>query len=421
MQLCCRPWLIPANAGLQGAAAWTLSAPTLEQTWWCEANQPSGYSRVLREVAQAVLVSFARSIDLLICGVLPMATLRPSLHHCHGRTAFMMCLLSCAITLASSSVTRAQSTDEVHVVQDNQHYRGLAEADTLPVAGAPVLDIHTKPLRTDVSLVVVPVTVTDAINHPVTGLRREDFSIYEQGQPQTIRYFSDEDTPISVGLILDFSKSMTDKTETERAAVTQFFQNANREDDYSVITISDRPNLIATSTQSIDVIQSKLGLTVPDGRTALLDGIYLGAAQMRSALFPRRALLIISDGGENNSHYSLKEIKAILQESDIAVYAIGLFDTALFKTFEEYMGKKWLEEITDATSGRTLTVDNLANLPAVAANISWELRNQYVLAYKPQNPTADGKWRKIRVRVAAPHGGPPLRAHYKRTYLVPEK
>jgi Ca-activated chloride channel family protein len=268
---------------------------------------------------------------------------------------------------------------------------------------------------------MVSVTVTDAMNHPVNGLRREDFSIYEQGTAQQIRYFSEEDTPISVGLILDFSKSMTNKIETERMAVTQFFQNANPEDDYFVITISDRPNLIATSTQSIDALQSELGLAVPDGRTALLDGIYLGVAQMNSARYARRALLIISDGGDNNSHYSLNEIKAIVRESDIAVYAIGLFDTALFKTFEEYMGKKWLEGITGATTGRTLTIDNLANLPAVAANISQELRDQYVLAYKPQNCAADGKWRKIRVRVAAPQGGPPLRAYYKRTYLIPKK
>jgi len=200
--------------------------------------------------------------------------------------------------------------------------------------------------------------------------------------------------------------------------VKQFVQNANPEDDYFAVAVSDHPQLIATSTQSVGTLQSQLALLVPDGSTALLDGIYLGAAQMRSAQYKRRALLIISDGGDNNSHYRLKEIKAMLRESDIEVYAIGLFDTALFKTFEEYMGRKWLEEITDATGGRTVTVDNLAQLPVAAAEISWELRSQYVLGYKLSNTVTDGKWRKIRVEVNPPLGKPSLQAHYRRGYSV---
>jgi len=299
---------------------------------------------------------------------------------------------------------------------------GPSEVETVHVSNAH-RGIRQTSLRVDVNLVTVPVTVTDAMSHAVTGLRKEDFALYEGDTKQEIRYFSEEDGPISVGLILDLSKSMANKVETERAAVEQFFQNANPDDDYFVITVSNHPKLIASSTRSLNAIETELGLAVPDGNTALLDAIYLGVAQMQTARYKRHALLIISDGGDNNSRYKLKEIKNIVRESDVAVYAIGLFDTALFKTFEEYMGKKWLGEITDASGGRTVTVDNLSRLPETAAGISWELRNQYVIGYKPSKLEADGRWRTIKVSVI-PHGETPLpntphlQAYYRKGYLA---
>jgi VWFA-related protein len=203
--------------------------------------------------------------------------------------------------------------------------------------------------------------------------------------------------------------------------VSEFFRNANPEDDYFVIAVSNRPKLIASSTQSIGTIQSQLALAVPGGSTALLDAVYMGVAQMRSARYQRRALLIVSDGGDNSSRYGLKEIKKIVQESDVEICAIGLFDTALFKPYEEYMGKKWLSEITDATGGRTVTVDNLARLPQAAAMISRELRHQYVLGYKPSKIHVARKWRNIRVRVTPPPQSPALQAYYRKGYLVPEE
>lgn len=315
--------------------------------------------------------------------------------------------------------SQAQSNEPPRAETNN----APAEVDTVHISSLPRLDVRQAPLHVDVNLVTVPVTVTDAMSHAVTGLRMEDFALYEGDTKQDIRYFAEEDGPISVGLILDLSKSMTDKVETERAAVEQFFQNANPDDDYFVVTVSNHPKLIASSTRSIKAIETELGLAVPDGNTALLDAIYLGVAQMQTAHYKRHALLIISDGGDNNSRYRLREIKSILRESDVAVYAIGLFDTALFKTFEEYMGKKWLGEITDASGGRTVAIDSLSRLPETAAAISWELRNQYVLGYKPNSVGADGRWRKIKVRVTPHAGSPPsntshLQAYYKKGYLA---
>lgn len=313
----------------------------------------------------------------------------------------------------SQSADQSQSRSPI---QDS----AASEADRIHIDGEPRLENQTKPLTVNVDLVEVPVMVTDAMNHPVTNLRKEDFAIYENGVQQPISHFSAEDGPISVGLILDFSKSMTNKVQTERAAVEEFFRNANPEDDYFVVTVSSKPQLIATSATSVQAIESALGQITPGGGTALLDAIYLGASQMRHATHSRHALVIVSDGGENNSRYHLREIKAMIRESDIQVYAIGLFDTALFKTYEEYMGKKWLGEITDVTGGRTLPIDNLSMLPEAAATISWELRNQYVLGYKPPEATAlrAGR-RRIKVLLTSHSKVPFLRPYYRREYLVP--
>ena len=285
-------------------------------------------------------------------------------------------------------------------VQPRPAYSTLGtQPEAIHVEGTPKLDAHVNPLRVNVDLALVSVAVTDEMNHAITGLKKDAFTLFENGIEQEIQQFSTEDGPISVGLILDFSKSMSNKMEAERAAVEAFFQNANPDDEYFVVAVSNHPQLIADRTQSIHSIQSTLGELTPAGSTALLDAIYLGADHMRNARYQRRALLIISDGGDNHSRYKLKDVKAMIQESDIEAYAIGLFDTALFKTYEEFMGKKWLGQITDATGGRTVTVNNLAGLPDAAAGISWELRNQYVLGYRPRSAETSDEQRKIKVRV----------------------
>lgn len=271
-------------------------------------------------------------------------------------------------------------------------------------------------LRVAVDLVLVPVTVTDSLNRPQTNLTRDDFTLYEGSQAQKIRYFSAEDSPISFGLLLDVSKSMQDKIDTERAAVDAFFKNANPEDDYFVVTFNNGPRVLSDVTQSTAGIESELGLLEPSGSTALLDAIYLGVSKLRNARYTKRALVIISDGGDNSSRYKLREIKNLVAESDVMVYAMGIFDKTPFKTFEEAMGKRWLSSITDVTGGRTITVDNLEKLPETSALLSRELRSQYVLGYESQDKSTDGKWRKIRVAVDRNSESGPLRPYYRKGY-----
>jgi Ca-activated chloride channel homolog len=307
----------------------------------------------------------------------------------------------------------SQSADEVHVVP-RQQGKAIPQADER--------DSHLKHVRADVDLVLVPVTVTDALNRPIIDLQKESFRVFEDHQQQTIRFFSKEDAPISVGMILDFSKSMSNKFDMERAALAEFFKNANPNDDYFAIAFSDRPKLIADSTQSITDLEDKLTLAVPAGNTSLLDAIYMGIAKMSSARYQRRALVIISDGGDNHSYYNTKETKRLVEEADVLIYSIGIFDgmpVPVFKTIEEKLGKRLLTDVTELTGGRTIAADNRDKIPEIAAAVSRELRQEYVLAYKSDLTVHDGKWRKIKVQVTASASVQPLHVHYKKGYIAP--
>ena len=302
------------------------------------------------------------------------------------------------------------------------HITPLNQPKVSSFAGADIAlpTLKARPMRVDVNLVLVPVTVVDFYNRPVIDLPQQSFTLLEGGKPQTIQYFTREDGPISVALILDFSGSMDNKAEFVMQAVDEFFQNANPEDDYYVITVSDQPTLVADASQSQNTILARLASTPPHGMTALYDSIYLGVNKLRSARYKRRAMVIISDGGDNRSRYTLKEIKSVLAESDVLTYSIGLFDdvpTPLFKTIEERWGRKWLEDVTRVSGGRNIPADDRRQIPQIAALISREMRSQYVLGYRPTDPNNDGKWRKISVKLAENPGQ--MHVHFKEGYVAP--
>ncbi|MCU1299236.1 MAG: von Willebrand factor, type [Acidobacteriaceae bacterium] len=273
-------------------------------------------------------------------------------------------------------------------------------------------------IKKDVNIVLVPVTITDPMNRLVTGLDKENFQVFEGKDSQEIKHFSSEDAPISLGVIFDMSGSMSSKIERAREAVIEFFKTANPQDEFFMIAFADKPEEISDFTQSVEDIQGKLIYTVPKGRTALLDAIYLGVSKMRQAKYPKKALLIISDGGDNHSRYTEGEIKSLVKEADVLIYAIGLYDH-YFPTEEERLGPGLLSDVTELTGGRAFTIDNPNDLGDVAKKIGIELRNQYVLGYRPKNPGHDGKWRKIKVKLLAPKGLPPLQVYAKTGYYAP--
>jgi Ca-activated chloride channel family protein len=279
---------------------------------------------------------------------------------------------------------------------------------------------HGKPIQVDVDLVLVPVTVTDDWNRIVTGLDKENFSVLEGNQPQEVRHFSSEDAPLSLGVIFDMSGSMSDKIEKAREAVIEFFKTANPLDEFFMVTFNDRPELRADFTKSVEDIQGKLVYTVPQGSTALLDAIYLGITKMKDARNTKKALLIISDGGDNHSRYTESEIKSTVKEADVQIYAIGLFTLAP-PTPEEVAGPALLGEISNVTGGRMFTISNPNELADVATKIGIELRNQYVLGYRPTNKVKDGRWRKIKVKLIPPKGLPHLNVYSKTGYYAPSQ
>jgi Ca-activated chloride channel family protein len=285
---------------------------------------------------------------------------------------------------------------------------------------SPSLNAHVRPLRASADLVLVPVTITDPMNRLVTGLEKENFQLFEGSAGQEIKTFSSEDAPVSLGVIFDSSGSMSSKMDRAKDAVVEFFKTANPQDEFFMITFSDEPEVVSDFTSSVDEIQGKLVFTVPRRRTALLDAIYMGVTKMRQAKYAKKALLIISDGGDNHSRYTEGEIKALVKEADVMVYAIGIYDR-YFQTQEERLGPELLGQVAELSGGRAFTVENPNDLADVATKIGIELRNQYVLGYRPHNGLRDGKWRKIKVKLLPPKGLPPLRVYARTGYYAPEE
>lgn len=276
-------------------------------------------------------------------------------------------------------------------------------------------------LHIDVEMALVNVTVTDPYNRLVTGLDPDNFRVFEDNVEQEIVTFSSEDVPISIGVIFDFSGSMSNKVGKAREAALQFFKTANPQDEFFLVSFNERAELTSAFTNSVEDLQSRLMLTSPKGRTALLDAIYLGLSEMRGAHNAKRALLILSDGGDNHSRYNENDIKRLVREADTQLYAIGIFDPlgSRNRTPEELKGPSLLSEITEMTGGRVFAVERLEDLPDIATKIGMELRNQYVLGYRPSNKAHDARWRKIKIKLRAPRGLPPLSVYAKTGYYAP--
>jgi Ca-activated chloride channel family protein len=279
---------------------------------------------------------------------------------------------------------------------------------------------HNSSIKVDVDLVLVPVTISDDHERLYVGLHEKNFEVFEGKNRQEIRHFSMEDAPISLGVIFDMSGSMSSKMARAREAVTEFLRAANQQDEFFMITFADQPEVLSDFTTSVEDVQAKLLYTFPKGRTALLDAIYLGLAKMRQARCRKKALLIISDGGDNHSRYTEREIKSLVKESDVTLYGIGIYDH-YFSTQEERLGPWLLSDLTEITGGRSYTIDNPNGLPAVARSIGIQLRNQYVIGYRPVNSLRNGKWRKIKIKLRALHGLPPLRVYAKTGYYAPSE
>ena len=280
---------------------------------------------------------------------------------------------------------------------------------------------HGQSLHMDVDLALVNVTVTDPHDRLVTGLEADNFRVFENNVEQEIWYFSSEDVPISVGVIFDLSGSMVNKIGKAKEAALQFFKTANPQDEFFLVSFNDRAEVMSNFTTSVEDLQSSLFRSSPKGRTALFDGIYLGLSEMKTARNAKRALLVISDGGDNHSRYGESDIKRLVREADTQLYSVGIFDPVDYRgrTPEELNGPTLLSEVTELTGGRAFEAANENQLPDIATKIGAELRNQYVLGYYPSSKSHDSRWRKIKVKLRPPRGLPPLSVYAKTGYYAP--
>jgi Ca-activated chloride channel family protein len=347
-----------------------------------------------------------------------------------GRRVFIaraICLVALFCSLCSLCAPRSHAQDDplnkVHVPTPGTTTTGTpaepkgAEAPAIDNADVRKMRAGSV-IRMNVDMVLVPVTVTDPMNRLVTGLEQEDFKVFENSGEQRIKSFAAEDAPVSIGIIFDLSGSMTSKLIRARESILQFVKTANPQDEFFVIGFNDRPELIEDFTNSVDDISARLATVKSGHRTALLDAIYYGIAKMKDARHERKALLVVSDGGDNRSRYTEGEVRSQVREADVEIYSIGIFD-AYAATPEERSGPMLLNELCEETGGRMFRVDDLSEMSDIAEKISTELRNQYVIGYTPRDLRRDGKWRKVKVKLNPPQGLPPLTVHARTGYYAP--
>ncbi len=276
-------------------------------------------------------------------------------------------------------------------------------------------------IRVDSNLVVVPVTVTDGKGRIVNGLQKEHFALYEDKVEQPISHFTSEDAAVSIGLVFDASGSMAPRLHKAREAVATLLNNTNREDELFLVQFNNTAQLLVDFTTQTEEIRRHVESMQAGGGTALLDGVNLALQQMTNAHHIRKAIIIVSDGEDNASHYFVREIQAAVRRADVLIYAIGLGDSSVhsqdFRT-QRPTGAALLNEIATETGGCLFQVGKLAQLPSIASKISTWLRSQYVLAYVPSN---DGKagYRHIQVKITKPKGFPSLHAFWRLGYYPP--
>jgi Ca-activated chloride channel family protein len=263
-------------------------------------------------------------------------------------------------------------------------------------------------IQLQTKLVSLTVTVSDRFGRFVTGLEKRNFEVFDDGVKQEIAHFSDEDAPLTLGIVYDVSGSMGDLTSRSFQALRKFFETSHEDDEYFIIAFNDRVKLVQDFTNSPGDIMSKVIFVKAKGSTALYDGVYLGLEKARQGRHRKRALLIISDGEENSSRYSGRELRDMLKESDTAVYGITISQL--------YAGVGTLEQLSDWSGGMTFSPADEPQTRDIYTRIALMLRHQYAIGFYPSDTTSSALWHKVRIRLTAPRGLGRLSVSYKQSY-----
>jgi Ca-activated chloride channel family protein len=281
-------------------------------------------------------------------------------------------------------------------------------------------------LSVDVNVVLANATVTDSQGRYVAKLDRERFRLWEDRVEQNIEYFASEDIPETVGILFDVSASMQNKLNVAQEAAMKFLRMGNREDEFFLIEFSDRAELSRDFTGNFARVEGQLIAAYPHGNTALYDAVYLGLQKIRAGHNPRKALLLITDGEDNWSSYTVSEVKEFLKESDAQLYTIGIetWDAPHHMRSEgrdPRVGRRVLKEFSDLSGGRAFFTTSVSDLEDICTQIATELKSQYVLGYVSTNTNKDGKWRKISVKVEPLKNSSHLYIRAKRGYNAPRQ
>lgn len=275
------------------------------------------------------------------------------------------------------------------------------------------------PVIVNTDLITLTVTVTDTYGRYVSGLSQKAFTILDEKKPQEITFFSDDDSPVSVGVIFDVSGSMSgDKIKNAREALAKFIQTSHNSDEYFLIAFNSRAQLLLDKTRDGNAVLDKLTFVQTKNNTALYDACYLGVEKVQRGLHPKRALLLISDGQDNNSRYTFNELRRLLKESDVVLYGVGILSGGDANSDLGMSGQGILDELANVSGGKAFFPRSALEMDDIFEQIALELRHQYSIGYKPSEFSNDGKWRKIKVKVSPPRGLPRLFVRSKEGYYA---
>jgi VWFA-related protein len=334
--------------------------------------------------------------------------------------AALMLVLGAALVLASYS--QAASAQKKTGQQDDR------KKPVKPELGSKSPQEPQKDFRigVNVDMVVVHASVLDKNGQFVSGLKQESFKMFEDGVGQNMLSFSQEDVPISLGIVLDTSGSMRSKFDNVIKAALAFIRASNPSDEVFLVGFNDEVELLEDFTSDIDTISDTLNNTVVTGGTALWDAIYLGVQKAHGGTRPKKALVVITDGEDRDSYYKLDEMVAKVQESDVAVYCIGLLDDVpdkgLFGHFSKTEPEKAhdaLQRVADETGAKAFSPKEIREVDAIVSQIAYELRNQYSISYFSSNQARDGTWRRLKVALDAP-GSNTMKVRYRPGYFAPK-
>jgi Ca-activated chloride channel family protein len=329
-------------------------------------------------------------------------------------------LLAAAFQRDNGGSPQAPKADSAKTGSDNKPAPVKAGADK-PTASKSDDTKVQKSVKDDkvtlgTDIVNVTISVTDSYGRFVTGLGKDHFELFDDKVKQQIAHFTDEDAPVSLGIVYDVSGSMKERIGRSMKALRRFIDTSHNDDDFFLIAFNDRAKLVQDFTVSGDNVLGHLMFVNPHGSTALYDAAYLAVEKVQQGRHSKKALLIISDGQDNNSRYTYKELRNRIKEADVQIYAIGITDPA--SDALAGFGRSVLEEITRMTGGRSFFPNayNEPELVEICTRIALELRHQYSVGFYPTDVASEAKWHRVQVKVNPPRGLGRLSLLYKEGY-----